>query len=259
MTIKLVAGYRVWNAEPYLEASLKSVYDHVDAIVIMLSDRPWGGPAVPADRTAEIIRSFPDPDKKIRFVEGNWGNEIKQTNALLELVKKEGATHMLFVDYDEVYWPRHLQAIRAACANGAGQVKVRIRCYWKSLNWWIEPVESLRAIVAVYLFEGIECVGVRSLTTRGHIVELGMNNAVVHHFSYALPTELVKRKTESWSHRDDVQATWFERVWIPWDKNREMMDLHPTHPNAYRKAVRADPEQLPPAMRDHPYSGKDIL
>ena len=259
MTIKLVAGYRVWNAEPYLEASLKSVYDHVDAIVIMLSAKPWGGPAVPDDRTAEIIENFPDPDKKIRFVRGNWGNEVKQTNVLLDLVKKEGATHMLIVDYDEVYWPRHLEAIRAACERGAGKVTVRIRCYWKSLNWWIEPPEPLRAVVAVYLSEETMCVGARNIRTKRQTLELPMTEAVLHHFSYALSTDLVKRKTESWSHRDDVQGTWFERVWIPWDKSRDMENLHPTHPNAYKKAVRADPDQLPPAMRDHPYFGKDIL
>lgn len=66
--MKLCAAYKVFNGALYLPYSIKSIYDYVDQIVVFLSTLPWNGPAVPLDNTEEIVRSFPDPDKKITLV-----------------------------------------------------------------------------------------------------------------------------------------------------------------------------------------------
>ncbi len=74
---QLTVFYKVFNEADFMEASLKSVYDYADKIVIFeyclesmhriirpdrVTDR-----GLSVDGTTEIIRDFPDPDNKIEY------------------------------------------------------------------------------------------------------------------------------------------------------------------------------------------------
>lgn len=65
----------VLNEEQYLEANLRQHYDFCDQWIIVEGvaagyprDRVSSA-GLSTDRTAEIVRSFPDPDKKIHFIQ----------------------------------------------------------------------------------------------------------------------------------------------------------------------------------------------
>jgi hypothetical protein len=139
----------------------------------------------------------------------------------------------------------------------AGEVYCAWRCYWKSLTYWIEPIEPSRALAAFRITPETRFTQIRTTSMLPQIV-VRPEHFLLHHFSYALPPELVLRKLQAWSHCDDVVDGWFERVWLGWDRNRRMENLHPIRPPHYKRAVPADVGMLPEIMRSHPFFGKDI-
>ena len=80
----LMAGMIVLNEEEYLEANLRQHYCWVDHLVIVEGadvhyprDRVSES-GLSLDRTAEIVRSFPDPDHKITFIQNGWAGDGRE-------------------------------------------------------------------------------------------------------------------------------------------------------------------------------------
>lgn len=270
--MRLCAAYKVFNGALYLPYSLRSIYDFVDRIIIFLSTAPWNGPIVPLDNTEEVIRNFPDPQGKIRLIVRNcryheptadgYKNEFVEMNEILSCVVQETPqnTHYLYIDADEVYQPDQIQKLRDFLeANPQiDVVHAPWRTYWKSFRYWIDPMEPHRPLVAFKIMPHTAFSGIRQVNnTHGHTFE--GNELFFHHFSYSLTTEMVQAKIKAWSHCNEIRQGWFENVWLAWDKNREMEELHPAWASAFRKAVRVDDRLLPEVMKTHPFYGKDIV
>jgi hypothetical protein len=270
--IRLCAAYKVFNGETYLASSLRSIYDAVDRIVIFLSTRPWNGPIVPPDSTEAIIRGFPDPQRKITCVvrdfryeerpEHQHANELREMNALLDFVRTEliEITHYLYIDADEVHTPSGIAALcrLLRAMPEAGEVYCAWRCYWKSFAHWIDPLEPSRALAAFRIAPETRFVGIRATNMHPRI-RVSPDHFLLHHFSYALSAALVQRKIQAWSHCDDVVEGWFDRVWLGWDRDRTMENLHPVRPPHFTRAVPAVATVLPEVMRTHPFFGRDIV
>jgi hypothetical protein len=73
--------------EVWLTDSLESIYNSVDTIFFLISDRPWYGRAADVAGTLAHIGRFPDLLHKIRIVRGSWTNETDQRNAGLDMLK----------------------------------------------------------------------------------------------------------------------------------------------------------------------------
>lgn len=270
--MKLCAAYKVFNAELYLPYSIRAIYDYVDHIVIFLSTRPWNGPAVPTDGTEKIIREFPDPAKKITLVVKDFrrkeipgdgkGNELVEMNEMLNFIRQNlpTMTHYFYVDWDEMYNPESLVFLRQFLSNHPPDCEFRAlwRCYWKSFRYWIDPPEPSRPLIAFGITPRVRFTTCRDTTHQNRVV-LPESHFMIHHLSYALPSTKVLEKIKSWTHCYEVYSEWFENVWLGWDKNREMENLHPVNPSEYRRAVLADAATLPRVLRDHPLFEKDIM
>jgi hypothetical protein len=270
--VRLCAAYKVFNAEVYLAYSLRSVYDHVERIVIFLSARPWNGVVVPSDGTEQLIRDFPDPDRKIVLVKDDWrrhetpktayDNERIEMNAVLDFVRTQfrEVTHYLYIDYDEVYRPEQLEVLKEILSGLPKDTEVRgqWRIYWKSLHYWINPPSTDAPLFAFPITRDVRFRDIRDTDLpRQYVVPFDRFHCP--HFSYALPDERLERKMVWSSHADEVQRGWLGRVWRAWDSNRDMMNLQPCQPHFFRRAVRADDRMLPPVMRSHPFHGMDII
>ena len=76
--MNVTIGMIVLNEEEYIFKNLQQHYQHADRIVIVEgADKLYPGDRVTADglstdATAELIRNFPDPDKKIQFIQHGW-------------------------------------------------------------------------------------------------------------------------------------------------------------------------------------------
>ena len=270
--MRLCAAYKVFNGALYLPYSMKSIYNYVDRIIVFLSTVPWNGPEVPLDNTEEIVRNFPDPRKKISLVKGDfryhktpedaYKNEFLQLNEMLSVVRSESPknSHYLHVDADEVYQPEHIQYLRTLLSTrpDVGSVSCAWRCYWKSFRYWIDPIESSRPLIAFRIDAHTKFTGLRKVNMEPLVIP-SEKELLIHHFSYAMTSDMVRAKIQAYSHCNEVRKDWFENVWLAWDHHREMENLHPVWACEYKKAVRADESTLPKVMKTHPFYGKEIF
>ena len=94
--MKLVALSMVKNEEYWIWYSLTSVYHQVEEILVFdnFSD----------DRTIEIIRGMQHiADKLVLFERFGGASEHHNRESMLDAARQRGATHVLFLDGDEVH------------------------------------------------------------------------------------------------------------------------------------------------------------
>jgi hypothetical protein len=254
--LRIAAGICVHNEEEYIAYCLKGIYDLVDVIAVSVNTGvPWGGKAEPLDRTLELVQSFPDPDGKMRIQTGEWQTEVDQRNSNLDLVRDEVDLYMV-LDADEFYCADEFRRMMRYIAwrPWVGQFRVRVRTYWKTNPLHIiDPPEPLKQNIISWVRPSTRFIGLRR--TSGRVRHLIPPRVVVlHHFSYARTSEKVLQKTADFSHRDDVAPDWFANVWLRWDQDHSLENLHPTHPPEYKRAIPVDIDSLPEVMRDHPFA-----
>ena len=120
----LTASYKVFNEARFLEYSLKSIYPYVDRIDIVEGAMTDALPKAKSDGsskddTVEIIKSFPDPQKKIKLIRGKWRSREEIQAKLLEVCASKW---MFYIDGDEILSPDGMRRARQFCqANQDGK------------------------------------------------------------------------------------------------------------------------------------------
>jgi len=105
---RIVACYIVLNEEEFIEASLESIYDFVDKIIIVEGGNDFAVKAGwcdsskrSSDRTVERIEALPDSENKIELIQGDWKTKTEQRNAYAQ--RLHPGDWMLLMDGDEVF------------------------------------------------------------------------------------------------------------------------------------------------------------
>lgn len=98
-------GMIVFNGAAFLREVLESIYDFAFEIIVVegpdLNARPMAGPdGGSTDGTMEILRSFPDPGKKLKIIRGVWQSKDQQCNRVIE---EASGDFIWQVDDDEIY------------------------------------------------------------------------------------------------------------------------------------------------------------
>lgn len=98
------ASIKVFNDAEYLPYTLRSIYPYVDTIDIIegaveLRKEHANPGGSSTDGTVDVIKNFPDPDGKIRLMQGLWASKEEIQQKLLEVNR---AKWMLFIDADEI-------------------------------------------------------------------------------------------------------------------------------------------------------------
>lgn len=195
--------------------------------LVFSSRHAWHGTAGESQRTASVAK-----EAGARVIEGDWDGEDSHRRAALAALRDEGFSHALIVDADEVYEPGLLDSlIRIAEADLADRVRCFMDTYWQDPMHVVRPREALAPIALVKL-DAVQHVHIRDFQGGRELV-LGPEHGVIHHLSYAGPDQRVKRKIETWSHRDELVSCWWQRSWQGWKADPTLRDLHPTHPRAY--------------------------
>jgi hypothetical protein len=85
---------------PTVQQAIASVYDHVDEVIIAYGPTElWK--KVPPDGSLDLIKSFPDPHKKIKLITKKvWKNKQEMRQACQ---KKMTGNYLLIIDADEIY------------------------------------------------------------------------------------------------------------------------------------------------------------
>lgn len=161
--MELIVQYSCFQDEHLIEANLKHIYDFADRIVIAYGAFSgvkdirslWGLPE--EDDTLNIIKSFPDPDKKVTLIEApeeGWKDFTESRTAALGACGTSG--FLMTQDTDEFWAVGALQKIREVASHKLGKSVVAIdcpriwlvggvdRCLWPKVGFpYLVPHEKL--------------------------------------------------------------------------------------------------------------------
>lgn len=280
--MKLAAVYCVYNEEEYIECSIRSVYDAVDHVFVLLGRSPFRAYNArareqfqQADQTEAIVLRLAATHPKIRLVTGVWDSEQAQRNAGMRLCLAAGCTYYFLVDGDEVYRSDHLEHLREEIAAHpeAGQFIIKCHLFWRSFRYRF-PAEDLgwmpRRVFKVTWISRLgkswiplpwPCwfTGGNKTNSWGTVYHIPPERVVFYHFSYARRPEKMREKLMTFSHAHQILAGWYERVWLRWPQQRDMTSIHPIDPPKFARAVARDVSDLPEVMRSHPYFTQEII
>ena len=174
----------------------------------------------------------------------DFSSESDHRSFALASMRERNVRWLFIPDSDEVIEKKLLETMLAVAHTGAFDlIRVRMRTYWKSASYRIHPPEELAPIL---LIDAQTCEHQHIREYSGtRVVTLGFEQGALHHLSYAGPDERIQRKLSCWGHRSEVVSDWYEKVWLAWDKDRTLRNLHPTHPACYGFAEWVEvPEEL---------------
>lgn len=146
----------VLNGMPFIEHALKAIYDEAHEIIIvegavekcLFAANPDGSSM---DGTVECIQSFPDPQRKIRLIQGRWPEKCEMQNAALDYVT---GNYVWLVDSDEIYKRADIDRIRALLAEDPAITQVNFipDNFWKGFDYlfvsprFFEPANHYRRL-----------------------------------------------------------------------------------------------------------------
>ena len=246
--MRFIAACCVYDDPTWIVPMAHSVGPAVEQILFLVNRHPWnsegGDNAQTMQRIAEASKGV-----SVQVIEGSWANETDQRNAGLEFVRQLGGDYCMVVDADELYDPQALERVKQAIAQHPeiGAWYISMYTYWKSFRFRIDPPEQFKPVVFAK-------VGVARFSENRHVQspnwgEIPPALAVCHHMSYARSDEEVLKKLARFSHSHEILPGWYERVWKGWDNNQAMENLHPVHPQIYRRAVLQREDAYPPVLR----------
>lgn len=242
-----IAYYPLHYGSDYLGYSIKSIYDHVDKIHILYTDKPshgHGSNAVNPDTKQKLIDAanlFGDPKGKIVWHEGRWPNEGAQRDTINGIAASDNADVIVAVDSDEIWDADVLtKAIEMSVKGGARNNCIRMLTFWRSFgNVCYDEMMPVRVIC---------CKRAPGKTS--------YLEGRVNHFGYARKVEDVAYKIAIHGHKNEWRGNWFDRYknWPASGNN----DLHPTCHNVWN-ASPYDKTKLPEYMRQHPYYNLEVI
>lgn len=232
--MKFGAAVPILNEWRFAPAVLGQLLKVCDRVVVLRGRKSLSG------APAELL-PVPLLDSRVELVTGSWSSEHATRNAGMELLSD--CDYVFVVDSDEILSERSLRLLMLGCEKGHRSLSCQFYTYWKTPEYRIHPPESIAAPVVVrrdVRFERLR------LFSGEHT---WMSGPVVHHFSYVRTDDEVREKLRLFGHAAEVVPDWFERVWKRWDDNHELENLHPTHPEAYRRAMRVEDRELLDILR----------
>ncbi|MCO5297210.1 MAG: glycosyltransferase [Fimbriimonadaceae bacterium] len=193
---------------------------------------PWHGEAGDWQGAAAIVEAAGGT-----VIVGDWRSEDDHRRAALAWLSDNKYSHALIPDGDEIIEPNLLRSL-VLLADGdlADAVHVEWDTYWKSPEYVIRPRERFKPLILLK-------VGCATHVALRHYdaprtLQLNGEYGIIHHLSYVGSDARIARKISTWSHRGELVPNWWEGIWLAWDRDRLLENLHPTHPAAYGSAVR---------------------
>jgi len=136
--MKIVAGLQVFEEEDFIEATLLSLYEWCDVIVVC--EGAWASTAkviggkTSRDKTVEIIKGIKDPDNKIKLFHYSGKNQVDQREFCLQKALEYKPDWYLLSDGDEVFHEKDVPAIINLLSSTPHEgLCYKWRLYWNDL------------------------------------------------------------------------------------------------------------------------------
>ena len=237
--MRITAAMIVLNGDHVLEESIKSIYDHVDEIVIAEGPvRYWQdrGLTTSTDRTNEILDNFEDPDRKIRIIHSQYEEKDQQFSAALSLMTKQ-PDYLIQVDSDEVWTNESLLNLKKLLET---QRPISVGVHSNTFVGGFDRVisgfeEKTDNFLRVFRWESgcrfithrpptIQYANGEMTRGRGHIDSdeaRDMYQISMCHYSYVWPSQ-VKSKIDYYKSKVSMQnciPDFYDNYWLPWTKS----------------------------------------
>jgi len=224
----------------YLGFAIRSVYDHVDEIVVAYTSKPSHGQDSPgpcSETQAELYEiASKAAQSKLKWIEGSYDNEGAHRDAAMENC---GGDIILVLDADEIWDGNELsEALEVVKQSNHKEYLANAVHFWRSFNWACKddmwPVRIIKP-------GGKETLYLKQK---------------FYHFGYARKPDAVFYKMQIHGHKNEWRKDWFQKKFLTWDPGDK--DVHPTCKNTWTPEP-FDKTKLPDFMRAHQYYDMDII
>jgi hypothetical protein len=246
---KVLAMYKLYFGDEWLECSVNSVAGSVYRIVLMISDVPWGeNAAIEGDDLDPVIERLRQKHgQKIVVHRGSWNKQLDHVKAGLQFIRQQfpQATHLLYVDSDEVYPAGELRKLLKLMYSWRyfnRAIRVQYNMYFKTIYCRIMPRLWSTATALIPLRHYTDFIDPRNVLT---VNAIDRPDIVYEHFAYVRKSdEKIRRKIEAHRETEPILGDWYHDVWLRWTP--AMRSFHPTQPELWQHAEEvAAPQQLP--------------
>lgn len=250
----IVALYKAFNGHEWVEASLESVYSHMNKIVFLNSMVNWKNE--PGNTVKDIVYKWKaknDFNNKIDIIEYDNSSQLKQYEYGVEYIKKHFPNAWTFmVDCDEIWDFERLQSlIKQAEKTPHNTILTSMFTYIKTPFFRVHPEELLHPVVIVKDVNTIK--GIRGCDSPDKFI---LNKIKFHHFTYVRwdESDIIEKikLSRDGENSQSVCLEWWERE--KWNKLPAAKNFHP-HPvyqHSWQGVRIVQEEDLPIAVRGTP-------
>lgn len=250
---KVVAQYKLFFSEEWLEASVDSIANHVYKILFVVSNVAWGddpkNPQIPGDNLEPILTKLKAkyPDKVI-IIRGAYNEQLKHVQAGLSYIKKQipEATHCLYIDGDEIYREKQITSLLKLTKSPKyfnKAIRINYNTYFKTIYYKVWPIKYPTALALFPLLPWVEYRDARNVNAK--IVDI--QTLYYEHPGYVRDSEIkMKNKIEAHKETEPILIDWYHEVWLQWTPNS--LNFHPTSPEFWERVIPVDANELPKVM-----------
>lgn len=258
--VKICALIRTYNCKEFVIECIKSIYDYVDRVVFVHSDKGWDG-STGNTCHQKILDQFKDTAGKLEHLVFDTSDQIKQFEAGIDWLESKNVLydHLMVIDTDEVcdtgFWGAVTPALESNATTGEFRaLRVMWRAFIKSPFYEVSPNPMYAPVVFVHrsAVRDFLC----SIRGAGLNPAKTIENAFLLHFTAVRPSfheVWSKIEASSLAERKETvpKQEWLENVW---NKLPNATDIH--YVMAWKKTWKGVKEitidQLPEIMHGNP-------
>ena len=266
----VVACYIALNEAEYIAASIESVYDFADRIIVVEGGNDYavgagmcGPDKRSTDGTIEAVKAVADPQGKIELISGQWANKEEQRNAYASRLKP--GDWMILVDADEVFYEAGLWRL-SALMHQHDVISPGFDLFWNNFQTVARGVwDRFPQIKAVKWQEGYRyrdhncpCDKDGALISR-HVFKT--SERLYAHYAWVKPIEKLRQKAAYYERqpgaRERIRPQYMDKVFIPWrtdpDRVITMFGSHPFGDGTAEPFMGRHPEPMDRRIRNGEY------
>lgn len=250
---KIVAQYKLFFCEDWLEVSVESVAKYMHKILFVVSDVAWGddpdNPKIKQDNLDPVLEKlkakYPD---KILIIRGSYNKQIPHVQAGLDFIKENipEATHCLYIDGDEIYREEQiisLLKLTKSLKTFNKAIRINYNTYFKTIYYKIWPIKYPTLLVLFPILPWVTYRNERNVNAK----ILDLTDLYYEHPSYVRKEETqMKDKIEAHRETEPILGDWYNKVWLNWTP--ETKNFHPTNPEFWENVIPVSEEELPKVM-----------
>lgn len=232
---KVDFSFIVYNGMPFIDLNLQNIYPFANKIIIVegpVKHYVKLGFTSSTDGTLEAIKNFPDPQKKIVLVSGQWNEKDEMVKAQEEHFAGD---YLWCPDADEFWKSEDIQKIFDILDTGKYySVGFRLNSFYggfeRYIGGWEQKFETQRIqriVPGKSKFKTHRPPTMywpqtgKTCREMGHLgfEETSKMGIFIYHYSHVLPSQ-VKAKMVYYFSRDNrgIIANYWNKIYVPWMK-----------------------------------------